>query len=204
MDQQGKSVVLSGWTRVAGVAGACALVLGAAAMIASAAGAPAAKSANARSRAALIARGKQISFSSGCQDCHTPGTFYGSTDMTRMLSGSELGWEGPWGVTYPRNLTPDPETGIASWSEKDIITAFRTGHRPDQTLILPPMPWPQYAQMSDADAHALATFIKSIPPVKHKVPDRQPPGAAATGARLTFPPPPAWDAMNLPKPPDAK
>jgi mono/diheme cytochrome c family protein len=150
-----------------------------------------------------IARGKVISFSSGCQDCHTPGTFYGATDTTRMLSGSELGWEGPWGVTYPRNLTPDAETGIASWSEEDIITAFRTGHRPDQTLILPPMPWPQYSQMSDEDAHALAAYIKSLPPVHHKAPDRIPPGVKATGPRLSFPPPPAWDAQNLPPPPDA-
>jgi len=154
-------------------------------------------------REELIARGKQISFSSGCQDCHTPGTFYGTPDTTRMLSGSELGWEGPWGVTYPRNLTPDPETGIASWSENDIITAFRQGHRPDGSPLLPPMPWTTYAMMSDADAHALAAFIHSLPPVKHKNLDRQPPGGKHTGPRLTFPPPPAWDAMNLPPPPAA-
>jgi mono/diheme cytochrome c family protein len=150
-----------------------------------------------------IARGKEISYSSGCQDCHTPGTFYGTTDTTRMLSGSELGWEGPWGVTYPRNLTPDMETGIGSWSEEDIITAFRTGHRPDQTQIMPPMPWPQYAHMNDEDAHALAAFIKSLPPIHHKAPDKIPPGVKVTGPRLTFPPPPAWDAQNLPAPPDA-
>lgn len=149
-----------------------------------------------------IARGKQIAFSSGCVDCHTPGTFYGTPDMTRMLSGSELGWEGPWGVTYPRNLTPDPETGIATWTEQDIVNAFRLGHRPDQTQLLPPMPWPMYSQMSDADAFALAAYIKSLPPVHHKAPDRQPPGSKATGPRLTFPPPPAWDAQNLPPPPD--
>jgi len=150
-----------------------------------------------------VARGKVISFSSGCQDCHTPGTFYGATDTTRMLSGSELGWEGPWGVTFPRNLTPDAETGIASWTEEDIITAFRTGHRPDQTQIMPPMPWPAYALMSDEDAHALAAFIKSLPPVHHKAPDKIPPGVKFNGPRLTFPPPPAWDGQNLPKPPDA-
>jgi hypothetical protein len=117
-----------------------------------------------------------------------------------MFSGSELGWEGPWGVTYPRNLTPHPETGIGSWTEDDIVTAFRQGHRPDRSPILPPMPWPAFAHMNDEDAYALAAFLKSLPPIDHKVPDRQPPGAVATGARLTFPPPPAWDAMNLPSP----
>lgn len=146
-----------------------------------------------------IARGKVISWSSGCNDCHTPGTFYGAPDTTRLLSGSELGWEGPWGVTYARNLTPD-STGIATWTEEQIVTAFRQGHRPDGSPLLPPMPWPAYAMMSDEDAYALAAYIKTIPPVHHRNPDRQPPGAKHTGPRLTFPPPPAWDGQHLPPP----
>jgi mono/diheme cytochrome c family protein len=150
-----------------------------------------------------IARGRVITFSSGCIDCHTPGTFYGSPDTTRMLSGSELGWEGPWGVTYPRNLTPDMETGIGSWTEEQIVTAVRTGQRPDKSPLLPPMPWPAYSHMSDDDAYALAAYLKTLPPVRHKAPDRIPPGTKATGPRLTFPPPPAWDAQNLPPPPTA-
>jgi mono/diheme cytochrome c family protein len=150
-----------------------------------------------------LARGRAITYSSGCVDCHTPGTFYGAPDTTRYLSGSELGWEGPWGVTYPRNLTPDTETGIGSWTEEQIINAVRTGIRPDGTMLLPPMPWPAYSHMSDADAKALAAYLKSIPAVKHKAPDRVPPGTKFAGPRLIFPPPPAWDAMNLPKTPEA-
>jgi len=119
-----------------------------------------------------------------------------------MLSGSELGWEGPWGVTYPRNLTTDAETGIGSWTEEQIVTAFRTGQRPDKSPLLPPMPWPAYAHMSDDDAYALAAYIKSLPPIRHQAPDRLPPGKGK-GPRLSFPPPPAWDAQNLPPPPGA-
>lgn len=182
------------WFLVAGLALAVAMAAVATASFTSAA-------APKRSKAERIARGKQISFSSGCNDCHTPGGLYGEPDTTRLLSGSELGWEGPWGVTYPRNLTPDVETGIGSWSEADIITAIRQGHRPDGTPILPPMPWTAYAHMSDDDVQALAAFLKSLPPIQHKAPDRVPPGVEVTGARLTFPPPPAWDAKNLPPPP---
>ncbi len=152
------------------------------------------------STADLVARGRQISYSSGCNDCHTPGGLYGAPDTTRMLSGSELGWEGPWGVSFPRNLTPDMETGIGRWTEEQIVTAFRTGHRPDGSPLLPPMPWPAYAHMSDADAHALATFLKSLPAVRHKMPDVIKPGTRTDVARLVFPPPPAWDAQNLPPP----
>ena len=151
-----------------------------------------------------IARGQQIAHTSGCNDCHTPGFFYGVPDTTRLLSGSELGWEGPWGVTYPRNLTPDTETGIGSWSEQDIVNAFRTGRRPDNTPILPPMPWPAYAHMDDDDAYALAAYLKSIPPIRHRAPDRIPPDVPASGPRLTFPAAPAWDGQHMAPPLAAK
>lgn len=150
-----------------------------------------------------IARGHQLAYITGCVDCHTPGTLYGAADTTRMLSGSDLGWEGPWGVSYARNLTPDVETGIGSWSESDIETALRAGHRPDQTPILPPMPWQNFARMSEDDMSALVAYLRSLPPIQHQSPAVIPPGTPATGARLTFPPPPAWDAMNLPAPPPA-
>ena len=148
-----------------------------------------------------VVRGRYLSTIMGCADCHTPGTFYGAPDTTRMLAGSELGWQGPWGVSYARNLTPDAETGIASWSEQDIVNSIRTGHRPDGSVLLPPMPWQDFSFLTDDDVFAVAAYMKSLPAVKHKSPDRILPGAAVTGAVLAFPPPPAWDAMNLPPPP---
>lgn len=144
-------------------------------------------------------RGKYLVSVLGCMDCHTPGAFYGTPDTTRMLSGSELGWTGPWGTTYARNLTPD-STGLAAWSDEDIVRAIRTGQRPDHSPILPPMPWPVYGNLTDDDAFAVAAYLKTIPPVAHHPPDRLAPGAKAPAA-LVFPPPPAWDARNLPPPP---
>ena len=150
-----------------------------------------------------IARGRRITYTSGCMDCHTPGTFYGMPDTTRLLSGSELGWVGPWGVTFPRNLTPDSATGIGTWTEEQIVTAVREGRRPDGSPLLPPMPWPMYAHLTDEDAHALAAYLKSIPPVVHEMPKQQPPGQAPSHPALTFPAPPEWDGRNLPPPPGA-
>jgi mono/diheme cytochrome c family protein len=177
------------WTRCVAMLGGAA-ALGAAAFVVSCA-------TNAKkpemSAADKIARGKLMATIAGCGDCHTPGSLYGGPDTTRLLSGSELGWAGPWGVTYPRNLTPDQATGIGSWTEEQIVTAFRTGHKPDGSPILPPMPWPDLAFMPDEDAYAIAAYLKSIPAVSHKAPDRLPPGAPVTGAALVFPPPPAWD-----------
>jgi len=146
------------------------------------------------SDADYVARGHYLTTVTGCNDCHTPGTFWGAPDTTRTLSGSELGWKGPWGVTYAANLTPEPQTGIGAWSESDIITAIRVGKSPDGTMLLPPMPWPDYAFLTDEDAKSIAKYLKTIPPVMHKVPDRMPPGAKAKGSIIAFPPPSAWDA----------
>lgn len=148
-----------------------------------------------------LVRGGRIVFTSGCVDCHTPGSFYGAPDTTRMLSGSELGWTGPWGTSFPRNLTPDSTTGIGSWTEDQIVTAVREGHRPDGSPLLPPMPWPVYSHLTDEDAHALAKYLKSIPPIVHEVPKVVPPGKMPNRPAFVLPAPPEWDARNMPPPP---
>ena len=150
------------------------------------------------SDADLLKRGEYLTTVLGCGDCHTPGFFYGAPDQSRKFSGSELGWQGPWGVTYARNITPEPETGIAAWTEQAIVTAIRTGKRPDGTAILSPMPWVDLAYLTDEDALAIAKYLKSVPPVPHKVPDRVPPGGKAVGSIIVFPPPSAWDSPRTP------
>ena len=140
------------------------------------------------------ARGKYLVSIMGCGDCHTPGTFYGAPDMKRWLSGSELGWNGPWGVVHPANLTSDMETGLGKWSEDDIAKAIQTGVRPDGRLLAPIMPWQTFANATKEDAHAIAAYLKTLPPVKHKLLPLQPPGVKPEGACMVFPPPPAWDA----------
>lgn len=145
-----------------------------------------------------LARGKYLVTIAGCMDCHTPGTLYGSPDMERFLSGSELGWGGPWGVVYPGNLTPDPETGLGKWTAEQISHAIRTGNRPDGRQLAPIMPWQNLAALTDDDALAIAHYLKSLKPVKHAVPKPVPPGGEMTGAVVVMPPPPAWDAPKAP------
>src|SRR5580765_719468 len=82
-----------------------------------------AASSEAKPTAAVLERGKKLATFGGCVDCHTPGALYGAPDFTRQLSGSELGWSGPWGTTYARNLTPDLETGLGYYKEHEIILA---------------------------------------------------------------------------------
>ena len=156
------------------------------------------KTAPVMTQAEKVARGEYLTTIMGCNDCHTPGTFYGAPDFARKLSGSELGWVGPWGTTYARNLTPDTETGIGKWSEDDIVKTIRTGQRADGTEVLPPMPWPMYTNLTDDDAYSISAYLTSLPAVSHKVPYKRPPGARPDKNDWVLPQPLAWDAPKTP------
>ncbi|HEX2553494.1 MAG TPA: cytochrome c [Microvirga sp.] len=118
-----------------------------------------------------LKRGAYLATIMDCAGCHTPGVFLGKADPQREFAGSEVGFQIPGlGIFYPPNLTPDPETGLGRWSEADIVKAVRTGVRPDGRVLAPAMPYAHYAKLTDADAFALAAYLKSLKPVRHQVP----------------------------------
>jgi mono/diheme cytochrome c family protein len=139
---------------------------------------------------AQIERGKYLVTLGGCVDCHTPGYFFGKPDMARMLGGSEVGFEIPGlGVFHGPNLTPDKETGLGAWSEKEIVTAIQTGKRPDGRELAPIMPWRAFAELRRDDAQAIAVFLKSLPPVDNKVPGPFGPSEAPSAFVMKIVPP---------------
>lgn len=118
-----------------------------------------------------VLRGKYLATLGLCNDCHTPGYFFGKPDTARFLGGSEVGFDIPGvGVFHGPNLTPDPETGLGRWSADDIVRAIQTGVRPDGRILAPIMPWHAFAELTTVDAQAIAAFLKSLPPVVNKVP----------------------------------
>ncbi|PSH64274.1 cytochrome C [Phyllobacterium brassicacearum] len=126
---------------------------------------------------AQITRGEYLVTISGCNDCHTPGYFFGKPDLSRFLGGSDVGFEIPGvGVVVGPNITPDKETGIGGWSLEQIVTALQTGQRPDGRLLAPIMPWHAFAHLTKDDAMAIAAFLQSVKPVKNKIPDPVKPG----------------------------
>jgi mono/diheme cytochrome c family protein len=165
------------------------------------AGIPAAKPAATAPAAAAsgpAARGKYLVMSMGCNDCHTPlkmGDNGPEPDMTRLLSGhpAEMtlppppspsgpwvasasatftAWSGPWGISYTANLTPDKETGLGSWTAQQFVDTIRNGRvQGHGRQLLPPMPWPAYKNLNDADLKAMFAFLQTITPIKNKVPD---------------------------------
>jgi mono/diheme cytochrome c family protein len=116
-------------------------------------------------------RGQYLVTLGGCNDCHTPGYFFGKPDAARFLGGSEVGFEIPGlGVFHGPNLTPDPETGLGAWSLDQIATAITKGKRPDGRELAPIMPWHAFASLTAQDVRAIAVYLKTLPPVKNKVP----------------------------------
>ncbi len=141
-----------------------------------------------------LQRGAYLVTISGCNDCHTPGLLYNAPDFKRTLAGSDLGWQGPWGVSYASNLTPDTETGLGAWTDAEIERALRSGIKRDGSPVAPPMPWPNYAHYTPEDMAAVIAYLRSVPPVRHKNLGPLPPGQTASGGALIMPAPPAWDA----------
>jgi len=156
-----------------------------------------------------VARGQYLVIVGGCNDCHTPwilGPKGPEPDMTRMLSGHPAGMElppapvdagpwtwaaagtntafaGPWGVSFAANLTPDENTGMGIWTEETFVKTLRTGrHWGQSRQILPPMPWPNYARMTDDDLKAMFAYLRTVPPIQNQVPEPLPPGAPASEA----------------------
>jgi mono/diheme cytochrome c family protein len=109
-----------------------------------------------------------------CADCHTPRTDRGQPDPARFFAGG-LPFTGPWGKSFSSNITPDPATGIGSWTDAQIIAALY-GARRDGQRILPPMPASYYAAgIAADDLRAIIAYLRSLRPVANRVPPPVPP-----------------------------
>lgn len=140
------------------------------------------------------ARGAQLVMLGGCHDCHTPKLPNGAIDFTKSLMGHPANaplapevaggvstnmlltaWRGPWGMTLARNLTPDKETGIGSWTLADFKKTLRTGVNPKGEVLLPPMPIPNMQNLPDSDIDAIYRHLRTLKPISNKVGKPTPP-----------------------------
>jgi mono/diheme cytochrome c family protein len=147
-----------------------------------------------------VERGKYLVEIGGCTDCHTPGNFLGHPDMTRYLGGSDVGFAIPGhGVFVPPNLTPDKETGLGTWTAEQIVAAITTGERPDGRVLVPSMPWRNYAHLTKYDALAIAAYLKTLPPISNKVPGPFGPADKLTGFVMSAQPAEVYSGLPQPK-----
>ena len=128
---------------------------------------------------ALVARGRYLVQTAGCNDCHTPGYAEagGKVPEKEWLTGDRLGWRGPWGTSYASNL----RLRLAEMSRDDWLR-FARAMQPR-----PPMPWFNVRAMSDQDLTAIWAWVKAMGPAGEPAPQALPPGQAPVGPVVMFP-----------------
>lgn len=127
----------------------------------------------------MVERGKYLVTIGGCNDCHTPGypQADGKLPESQWLVGNALGYQGPWGTTYPANL----RLVINDISEQEWVELARKPRRP-------PMPWFNLRDMSDKDLRAIYHFVRQLGPTGEPAPAYAPPGQAVTTPYFEFVP----------------
>jgi len=157
------------------------------------------------SKDSLVKRGNYLVASIGCNDCHSPkkmGPNGPYVDSAKMLSGFPSNAPvpvagagdiknglvvfngdltaciGPWGTTFSANITSDA-TGIGNWKEEQFKNAIRHGKYKGldgARMLMPPMPWQDLSNLTDADIQAIFYYLKSTKPVNNVVPAFRPTG----------------------------
>lgn len=118
----------------------------------------------------IAERGKYIVMNSGCAGCHTPQGDQGP-DWDRYLAGGMKVVDKGFGAVYTRNLTPDPETGLARRSFDDVQRILRTGLNTEGRIIpFFAMPWIEFSHWTPEDRYAVAVFLKDLKPVHNAIP----------------------------------
>ena len=126
-------------------------------------------------RGVNAAWGKYVgSHLAGCVECHSPrnladGSFY----MDSLAAGSTIEYgadeDAPLSA-FARNLTPDVETGIGSWTESQFLAAVTSGMRPDGTVLTPHMPYASYKACSEEDLRAIYLYLRTLPAIRRTTP----------------------------------
>lgn len=119
-------------------------------------------------------RGEYLANLADCVGCHTPVDAQGAPRMD-MAFGGGFELNGPWGVVVSSNITPDA-TGISYYDEALFLKVMRTGN-PGGRQLNKIMPVHIYGNMTDDDLKAVFAYLKTLPPVSHRVDNTETPGA---------------------------
>lgn len=123
----------------------------------------------------VLAYGEYMTNASGCVECHT------QVDQGRIIpevafgGGREFGF--PDGsIVRSSNISPDPETGIGTWTEEMFVQRFQA--YADSMYVAPAvgagefnsiMPWTMYAHMKTEDLVAIYAYLKAMKPIANAV-----------------------------------
>ncbi len=116
-----------------------------------------------------IERGRYlVEHVANCLDCHSDRAweYYGGP----VVEGT-AGRGAPLRVLRPHiqsaNITP---AALAEWSDGEIARAIASGIGRDGQALHPFMPYDTYAHMTEADLHAVVSYLRTLPPIENTVP----------------------------------
>jgi mono/diheme cytochrome c family protein len=104
-----------------------------------------------------------------CGNCHSPKGPPAAV-AGKDFSGGLRFDEPPFDVTAP-NITPDKDTGIGNWTDAQIKTMLLTGKNPHGIQEAEVMPSAFYPILTAGDLNGIVAYLRSLTPVKNKVPD---------------------------------
>jgi mono/diheme cytochrome c family protein len=127
----------------------------------------------------VLERGEYLAVHvAGCIDCHS------KRDFTQYSGPVVPGSEGGGGFLfdekvnipgklYGKNITPDNETGIGTWTDEEILKALTLGINKKGDTLFPLMPYTNFNRMAKEDLLSIIAYIRTLKPVRNQVPDRQ-------------------------------
>ncbi|HEX3950425.1 MAG TPA: cytochrome c [Steroidobacteraceae bacterium] len=114
------------------------------------------------SNAAQVNRGRYLVAVGDCMSCHL-------REGGEPFAGG-LGLNTPFGVIYSANITPDPNTGIGSWTSEQFYHAMHDGKSAHGDDLYPAFPYPWFKRVSREDDDAIYAYLKTVPAVKYTPP----------------------------------
>lgn len=127
----------------------------------------------------VVARGEYLAnHVAGCMDCHSKRDFskYSGPVIPGTEGGGGFAFDqklGLPGVIYGKNITPDAETGIGTWTDDEILRAMTQGISKNGDTLFPIMPYPNFNRIAKEDLQSIIAYIKTLKPIKNQVPARQ-------------------------------
>lgn len=101
----------------------------------------------------IVELGESLTGIGDCEVCHT--------GPSGIPFAGGLALPTPFGTVYTTNITPDPVTGIGSWSEEAFRRAMQEGVDREGHYLYPAFPYDRFTKTTDQDLDAIYAYIMS-------------------------------------------
>ena len=135
-----------------------------------------------------LAYGKYLADNLECYQCHskdfktnktppeTSDGYMAGGNMLLDLGGRKI---------YSPNITMDEASGIGKWNDGQFRRAVAQGFRPDDSLVLYPMP--KYVELTEDELNSMYAYLKTVPKItNHRPPAETQPRSDLSGGEAIY------------------